>query len=126
MKDVLRVLAQSWRRKLERQTRVREQARVNFGLRTSGLRPVVQVRQLDAQDGRLQRVESAVEADLAVQVFSCAAVHAQRAQTFSERVVVRRQESGFADRAQVLRRIETETTDAPHRTGPTTSVFRAD
>src|SRR5437868_11681808 len=106
--------------------RVHQQERVGFGPRASRLRPVVQVRQLDAQDGRLQRIEPAVKADLAVQIFSCAAVYAQGAQTFGKRVVVCRQESGLAGRAQVLRRIETEATDAAHRTDPTATVFRAD
>ena len=65
-----------------------------------------QVRQLEVQERRLQRVHAEIGADLAVIIFRLHAVDAQDARTFGQGVVLRGDEAGVAHAAEVLGREE--------------------
>ena len=88
----------------------REQVSVAGRVGLSGRRPGVEVRQLDPQDRRLDRVEPAVDADQLVVVPRLHAVDAEQLERFGDVVAGRRQEAAVADPAEVLGGIEAEAT----------------
>jgi hypothetical protein len=94
---------------VEIEMRVRQQERISLRPLAPRLRPIVEVRQFDAQDRCLQGIEPTVDADLLMMIFGCAAMHAQAAQARGERVVVRGEHPAVARAAEILRRVETET-----------------
>ena len=69
------------------------------------------MRQLHVQDGRLQRVDAKVAADVAVVVLRTHSVHAIIEQLLGERVIVGGDRAGVAERAEILRREEREAAD---------------
>ena len=66
------------------------------------------VRQLDAQQGGLQRIEAEVAADHLVKVLGAATMSAHQARAVGERIVFGGEQAGIAESAEVLRRKERE------------------
>ena len=91
----------------------------------TGLRPAIEVLELDAQDGGVDRVESEIAADDLVVIFRMRAVPAQEADLVGQGAVLSDHGPAVAEAAEVLRREKRIAADRPHRSGPASSVFRA-
>src|SRR5690606_32785592 len=96
---------------------VREQLAVAPGRGSASLVPGVDVRQLHAQEGRLQGVEAAVVAEHLVVVLALAAVGAEHAGLLGDVVVVGGDEAAVAEGAEVLAGEEAVGAHVPHRSG---------
>ena len=88
----------------EREIEARERVAIARGDSRARRVPAIEVRELHAEDRRLDRVEPHVPPDALVDVLLLRAVDAQRARLFRERRVVRDDEPAVAERAEVLRR----------------------
>src|SRR6186997_2381568 len=82
--------------------RALERARVLARVTTARFDRRLEAPQLHAQERSLELVDAEVAADLAVEVLRRRAVYAEPPHAIGERVVVRRDEPGIADRAEVL------------------------
>ena len=112
-------------RRLDRQRRPavepgsREQPSIAVGVRRGACAVHArEVRQLDPQHRRLQRVEPEVAADPLVEVLRLRAVIAQQPDFVRERRVVGRDQAGVAERAEVLARERTRSSRPRPSTRP--------
>ena len=80
--------------------------------------PFFEMSQPDAQDRRLQGIQTAVEADLIVEIRRPRAMHAKFSQAIRKPVVVRGQHSAVPVAAEILRREKRVAADRAERSGP--------
>jgi hypothetical protein len=80
--------------------------------------PAVELRELHAQDRRLQLVQPRLPADLLVRLLVPRAVEAQPAHAVGQRGVARRHRAAVAERPERLRRVEREGRERALRPGP--------
>ena len=92
-----------------------EHFHVAGGIRLPRRRPGVEVRQFHPQNGRLERIETAVDADHLVVIPRLHAVHPQQLQLRGEIIAGGGEESAVAGPTEIFRRIETETADVTER-----------
>lgn len=84
------------------------------------------VRQFHAQERRLQCIEPEIRPDHIVVVFRLHAVDAHHARNFRQRIVIRHQQPGIAQRAEVLRREKAVRAKLAQRAHLPPSVLRAE
>ena len=106
--------------------RVREQTAVARGVGAAGLGPRGEMRRFHPQHRGLQRIQPEIAADGLMVVLRFAAVIAHQSDARGERRVVRRHQSGVAERAEVLARKEREAAAVAERSGLTPAIGRAD
>ena len=88
------------------------------GVLRAGRGPAVEMRQLHAQHGGLQRVEPAVDADEVMVVPRLLPVVAQHPQLRGQLAVVGRDHAAVAEAAEILGRIEAQAAERAERAGP--------
>ena len=84
------------------------------------------MRQLDAEDRRLQRVETEVAANLVMVVFGLGPVVAQTPHARGESIVIRGDQTRVAECAEILAGKEREATEQPERACLAASIRGAD
>jgi hypothetical protein len=102
---------------IDQAVRVEEAAVAVGGLPARG-GPGVEVAELDAEHGRLKRVDPRVESDFVVVIFRLHAVDPEPGHLPCQSLVVGGDHPGIAEAAEVLRRVEAEgggVAEAPRR-----------
>src|SRR5437588_2454840 len=116
MKNV--ILARIWRNWL-RNRNIRQVLCEPGRESPAGLVPLLEQRQLDPQDGGLDRVEAGRRTDHVVSVAGSLAVRAQQPDPICQQFAVGGDRAAVAPRPEVLRRIEPEAADVSDRSdGP--------
>src|SRR5215467_6449967 len=87
---------------------------VDTGIRPPALRPAIEILQLHAKHGGLNRVQSEVSAENLIVVLGLESMIAQEAQSIGKFGAVRRHHTGITEPAKVLRREEAEAGEIPY------------
>src|SRR5206468_5465122 len=88
--------------------------------------PLIESRELHAEDGALESVEAPVEADLDVVMAPALRVIAQAADACGVLAVVCHARAAFAEGAEIFSGIERRRVDGAERSGLLTAILRAD
>jgi hypothetical protein len=104
---------------------LREERVVTIGVRATTVGPCGQMRQLDSQDGGLQRIEAEIPADAFVKILRLRAVIPQQTEVMREVRIAGRDEPAVAECTEVLAREKREAPDRAHRSSRLTPVGRA-